>query len=243
MILNSVTKTETAFLLVLGVSNPPRQSRGLCKLKVDLPWREISPAAHWAGARHGLQVGRWAGRWGGSRAQRWVSRQAGRWTGRWPGGYAGGQSGGQTERQVDGETGGQAAAGAQDRAWEHARPSLTHSSCLATSHLIQEPLVFSPSGPPRSYNTPFFLIHTGWQSQGFPKKIPLLSRSSSWPCLSLKLSLHPCLSPAPLTPAAPRHPVAGQACPVCCQHIPGAQCNPTSPHPSPCPLTQVTSSD
>lgn len=45
-------------LLVLGVSNLPRQPRGLCKLKIYLPRRGISPAARWAEAGGGLQTGR-----------------------------------------------------------------------------------------------------------------------------------------------------------------------------------------
>lgn len=40
-------------LLVLGVSNLPRQPRGLCKLKIYLPRRGISPAARWAEAGGG----------------------------------------------------------------------------------------------------------------------------------------------------------------------------------------------
>lgn len=82
MILNSFTVTDS---LVLGVSNSPRQPRGLCKLQVDLPWRGISPAAHWA--EPGASC-RWAGRWGasghkdGEQTGRKVGRQEGMQVGR-----------------------------------------------------------------------------------------------------------------------------------------------------------------
>lgn len=131
-------------------------------------------------------MGRWAGRWGGSRAQRWASKQTGRWTGRWTirwaRVYAGRQSGGQAGKKASRW----GSSGAQGRAWEHARPSLTHSSCLATSQPIQQPLVFSPSDSRRSYKAPLCLIPTlVVRAKALPENIPLPSRSVSQPCLSL----------------------------------------------------------
>lgn len=131
-------------------------------------------------------MGRWAGRWGGSRAQRWASGQAGRWTGRWTirwaRVYAGRQSGGQAGKKASRW----GSSGAQGRAWEHARPSLTHSPCLATSQPIQQPLVFSPSDSRRSYKAPLCLIPTlVVRAKALPENIPLPSRSLSQPCLSL----------------------------------------------------------
>lgn len=131
-------------------------------------------------------MARWAGRWGGSRAQRWASRKAGRWTGRWTIRWACVYAGRQSSGQAGKKASRWGSSGAQGRAWEHARPSLTHSSCLATSQPIQQPSVFSPSDSRRSYKAPLCLIPTlVVRAKALPENIPLPSRSLSQPCLSL----------------------------------------------------------
>lgn len=133
--------------------------------------------ARWAGGRAGGEA---AGHRGGQ-AERQEGGQAGGQLGGQVCMQAGSRVGRQAKRQVGGE-----AAGAQGRAWERARPSLTHSSCLATSQPIQQPLVFSPSDSCRSYKAPLCLIPTlVGRCKALPENIPLPSRSLSQPCLSL----------------------------------------------------------
>lgn len=196
MILNSFPKTETAFLLVLGVSNSPKETRELCKFKVDLPRRGISPAAHWE--EPGTSR-RWAGRWGGSRAQRWVSREAGRWTGRWTGRWAIRWAGRWGKRRAGSSRG-------TGQSLEHAGPrwptALAWLPASSSSSLQCFPQVVHPE--PTKYLSSSFT--PGGRARALPEKMSPSSRSHSRPCLSgaaqaptlpQPSSSHPCSPQAP----------------------------------------------